>query len=118
MGIGLWDLDKIEKYGGINLKYTEKQLNNMASPISQSEEEKCKNAIKMIRDAMKELNYTDDEYILYYTYITNPKNKYSKLNPIQYGTCRLATSNPNNLVGVYWTSRQTIGDIELKRVKK
>lgn len=58
-----------------------------------------------------------DEYILYYTYITNPKSKYSKLNPIQYGTCRLATSNPNNLVGVYWTSRQTIGDIELKRVK-
>ncbi len=42
------------------MKYTEKQLNNMASPISQSEEEKCKNAIKMIRDAMKELNYTDD----------------------------------------------------------
>ena len=42
------------------MKYTEKQLNNMASPISQSEEEKCKNAIKMIRDTMKELNYTDD----------------------------------------------------------
>jgi hypothetical protein len=42
------------------LKYTEKQLNKMASPISQSEDEKCKNAIKMIRDAMKELNYTDD----------------------------------------------------------
>ena len=41
-----------------DLKYTEKQLNNMASPVSQSEEEKCKNAIKMIRDAMKELNYT------------------------------------------------------------
>lgn len=32
----------------------------MASPVSQSEEEKCKNTIKMIRDAMKELNYTDD----------------------------------------------------------
>lgn len=42
------------------MKYIEKQLNNMASPISQSEEEKCKNAIKMIRDAMKEFNYTDD----------------------------------------------------------
>lgn len=41
------------------MKYTEKQLNNMASPISQSEEDKCKNAIKMIRDTMKELNYTD-----------------------------------------------------------
>ena len=42
------------------MKYTEKQLYKMASPISQSEEEKCKNAIRMIRDAMKNLNYTDD----------------------------------------------------------
>lgn len=32
----------------------------MASPISQSENEKCKNAIRMVRDAMKKLNYTDD----------------------------------------------------------
>lgn len=32
----------------------------MASPISQSEEEKCKNAIRMVRDAMKKLNYSDD----------------------------------------------------------
>ena len=32
----------------------------MASPISQSEDEKCKNAIRMVRDAMKNLNYTDD----------------------------------------------------------
>ena len=32
----------------------------MASPISQSEGEKCKNAIRMVRDAMKKLDYTDD----------------------------------------------------------
>lgn len=32
----------------------------MASPISQSEDEKCKNAIRMVRDALKKLNYTDD----------------------------------------------------------
>lgn len=57
-----------------------------------------------------------DEYILYYTYITNPKSKYSKENPIQYGTCRLSTNNKNKLIGVYWTSRQTIGDIELEKV--
>ena len=44
----------------IDLKYTEKQLREMASPISQSEDEKCKNAIRMVRDAMKKLNYTDD----------------------------------------------------------
>lgn len=42
------------------MKYTEKQMSKMASPISQSEDEKCKNAIRMVRDAMKKLNYTDD----------------------------------------------------------
>lgn len=42
------------------MKYTEKQICKMASPISQSEDEKCKNAIRMVRDAMKKLNYTDD----------------------------------------------------------
>lgn len=42
------------------MKYTEKQLRELASPISKSEDEKCKNAIRMVRDAMKKLNYTDD----------------------------------------------------------
>lgn len=32
----------------------------MASTISLSEDEKCKNAIHMVRNALKELNYTDD----------------------------------------------------------
>lgn len=57
----------------------------------------------------------NDEYVLYYTYITNPKSKYSKENPIQYGTCRLLMSDKKRLVGTYWTSRQTIGDIELDK---
>lgn len=42
------------------MKYTEKQLHKMASPISQSEDDKCKNAIRMVRDAMKKLDYTDE----------------------------------------------------------
>lgn len=42
------------------MKYTENELSKIASPISQSEDEKCKNAIRMVRDAMKKLNYTDD----------------------------------------------------------
>lgn len=33
----------------------------MASPIGMTENEKCKNAIKMVRDAMKKLDYTDDD---------------------------------------------------------
>ena len=52
--------DLQNNYGGFGLKYTEKQISKMASPINQSEEEKCKNAIRMVRDAMKKLNYTDD----------------------------------------------------------
>lgn len=42
------------------MKYTEKQIVKMAAPISMTEEEKCKNAIRMVRDAMKKLDYTDD----------------------------------------------------------
>ena len=42
------------------MKFTEQQISKMASPISQTEEEKCKNAIRMVRDAMEKLNYTDD----------------------------------------------------------
>lgn len=42
------------------MKFTEAQIAKMASPISETEEEKCKRAIHMVRDALKELNYTDD----------------------------------------------------------
>lgn len=42
------------------MKFTEEQMKNMASPISQTEDTKCKNALKMVRDALKKLNYTDD----------------------------------------------------------
>lgn len=42
------------------MKFTEQQIEKMASPISQTEEEKCKNAIRMVRDALKRLNYTDN----------------------------------------------------------
>lgn len=59
----------------------------------------------------------NDEYVLYYTYITNPKSKYSNENPIQYGTCRLSTNIKDKLIGTYWTSRKTIGDIELEKIK-
>lgn len=65
------------------MKYTENQISKMASPISQSEEEKCKNAIRMVRDAMKKLNYTDDgkdirSYITEsYSYALDLRNQYT-----------------------------------------
>lgn len=55
------------------------------------------------------------EYVLYYTYITNPRSRYSDENPIQHGTCRLTKTGVNTLEGKYWTSRKTIGDIKLTR---
>lgn len=41
------------------MKFTEEQLREFASPISATEEEKCKNAIRMIRDAMQLVGYSD-----------------------------------------------------------
>lgn len=43
------------------MRFTEEQLERFASPISQTEDQKCKNAIGMVRDAMKKLDYTDDD---------------------------------------------------------
>ncbi len=42
------------------MKFTEKEIAKMASPISETEEEKCKRAIGMVRDALKKLDYTDN----------------------------------------------------------
>ena len=55
------------------------------------------------------------EYVLYYTYLTNPSSQYSAQNPIQHGTCRLIQTDKGKLEGQYWTSRQTIGDIKLTK---
>lgn len=42
------------------MKFTEEHIKSYAAPISQTEEEKCKNAIRMVRDAMQIVGYTDD----------------------------------------------------------
>ena len=51
--------------------------------------------------------------VLYYTYVTEPSAIHQGENPIQYGTCRIVLDGKNeNIKGKYWTSSQTIGDIE------
>ena len=47
------------------MKFTEKQLHAFASPLSASEEERCKNAIRMVRDAMKLVGYNDNGKEIY-----------------------------------------------------
>lgn len=51
--------------------------------------------------------------ILYYSYITNPSAQCRDDNPIQYGTCRMELSldDRKTMIGHYWTSANTTGDI-------
>ncbi|MEF2619671.1 MAG: nucleotidyltransferase [Clostridia bacterium] len=42
------------------MKFKEQQLKDYAQPLSATEIEKCKNAIRMVRDAMKETGFIDD----------------------------------------------------------
>ena len=42
------------------MKFTEQMLKNYSQPLSESEIEKCKNAIRMIRDTLKDNDFLDD----------------------------------------------------------
>lgn len=42
------------------MKFSEEQLKQYAAPLSDTENQKCLNAIGMVRDAMKSLGFTDD----------------------------------------------------------
>lgn len=65
------------------MKFTEERLKLYAAPLSETENEKCKRAIKAIRDALKDLGYSaSDDSILpieedTYSYSTTLKRGYS-----------------------------------------
>ena len=42
------------------MKFTESMLEQYAAPLSATEDQQCKNAIGMVRDALKPLGFTDD----------------------------------------------------------
>ncbi len=42
------------------MKFTEQTLNSYSQPLSATEDEQCKNAIRMVSDALKRLGFTDD----------------------------------------------------------
>ena len=53
------------------------------------------------------------------TYMTDPSAVYQGKNPIQYGTCRMVLNEDNEkIIGKYWTSSQTIGDLEWTEVQE
>ena len=42
------------------MKFTENMLEQYAAPLGKTEDQQCKNAIGMVRDALKPLGFTDD----------------------------------------------------------
>ena len=56
------------------------------------------------------------EFVLYYTYITNPLSRCSDENPIQVGTCKLVIDNINDIRGHYCTSRNTLGNLHFHSI--
>ncbi|WP_290138040.1 hypothetical protein [uncultured Dubosiella sp.] len=53
----------------------------------------------------------NNEPILTYCYLNHPKSEFRNRSEIHYGTATLCLSNPKELVGQYYTDRQTIGDM-------
>ena len=58
-----------------------------------------------------ELMEENNQYVIYYTYITQPKSEVSDENPIQNGTAKLLIDDIHSFRGTYWTSRKTTGDL-------
>lgn len=109
---------KREYNGKLEYKYNEnKATKNIKVSINQTFTHV---GIKLITNEaisnsiVAEIIEENGDFILYYNYRTNPYNKYSDLNPIQIGTCRLDVSNPKDINGIYWTNRKTNGDIFLE----
>ncbi len=65
------------------MKFKESTLKSYAAPLSDTEDAKCKHAIKEIRDALKDLGYTDDQKDISLlesdtlAYSVSMRNKYS-----------------------------------------
>lgn len=78
--------------------------------------------VKLKSDEISSKTITSDlveengEFVIYYTYITNPLSRCSDENPIQVGTCKLVIDNINDIRGNYWTNRKTIGDLHFHSI--
>lgn len=56
---------------------------------------------------------------LIYSYENEPKTTLRDRSPIHYGTARLSINDDNTMMkGEYWTSRQTKGEMTLKKLEK
>lgn len=111
-----------KKYKG-KLKYTYNNESREKSVIVKFKQTLLSTKVKLQSNEIRSNTLTsemikeNDEFVLYYTYITNPSSEYSDKNPIQIGTCKLVIDNVTNFSGIYWTNRKTIGDLSLSYSK-
>lgn len=70
--------------GGANLLFTEEQLKLYSKPLSESEKEKCENAIRIIQESLESLGYeikkgihrNNEDTLSYQIKMTNPSKHY------------------------------------------
>lgn len=126
----LWKYNPLEKIPNINGEYLgniEYTYNGMVGKKKTSIIIKQSLLYTSVRITTNEITsrsitssivFENEEFVLYYNYLTNPKIKFIKENPIQYGTCRIILNSKTELHATYWTTQKTIGDIYLKRKAK
>ncbi len=108
-----------KEYGGL-LKYNydsipgEKNIDIIISQTLTSTNVTIKTDEITSNSITSELVEENNQYILYYTYVTQPKSEYLDNNPIQYGTGKLLIDNVDEFNGIYWTTSKTKGDIYFK----
>lgn len=93
------------------MKFKESTLKLYAAPLSSTEDAKCKRAIEAIRDALKDLGYTDDQKDI--GLLESDTLSYSIAMRNRYSTDKITIIDGTMLKGRYYTDRKTNGDIEL-----
>lgn len=120
----LVNFPKLKKYYIGKLKYNFQGISGEKDIELEINQTFLSISIKLKTDEISSKTITSElldengEYVIYYTYVTNPSSKYSEKNPMQLGTCKLLVDNINSINGIYWTNRRTIGDLYLKSKEK
>lgn len=126
----LWEynpFDKTPKINGVyrgkiiykyDSKYNEKEISLIINQSNTNIRVRVETDEITSNSVVSDIIQENENYVLYYTYVTNPRHKYSHKNPIQYGTTKFEIENGQLLSGKYWTDRGTKGDIDLSKSKQ
>lgn len=113
---GIWKGRLYSYFGGGNEKDVQITINQTASKFIVKNKTNEITSISFI--SMWHDEYSGRNKDLFYIFRTYPNNEFKKENPIQYGTGRIIHDkvNPDTIRLDYWTDRETIGYMDLKRI--